>query len=1388
MRTTYQPDNGQPDNGARRFLSIDEYAMLSKIRSQSQRNTHAVRTGRVSVDEVMGFQKLYDVQTFLENLRNHSRSGKRTWMPSLNCSPFADNFGANDTFSSSNNTDVSRKRLPLPSFPTELYSVEIPAAGQYSDLKNVISDVGSTERNSLTQGGKLAHSNTYGRGRLADESHGTELIPGDHFRPSNYDSDTVHLTTNRNTLKKGEIGTMPRTMPSVRNSQLNGKRITDKKLYFSEYMSVEAATRGVAKGQLYKGTLHVNGRSFEESFLINASGDLQEDLLIFGLHDRNRALHGDVVIVRVKDRENWLVRDALFCAWRESHLKTSIDEDGRPVTVPPIRSLAEEEEMMDSLNLPFSYDKRDLLQKSKKMFVPPIGKFTREQMLLILAKLANKNLMQLVIDNSRCFGTEVGSMLRGDVLQKLVDLCIIKPQCTSPKSVDSVSSSPSSNRSVNGSQHSGTKLVLHRRYYFLRDLPDEYWGMPNICLQRTAEVVCIIEHKNSRAAVGMLKVMADGNRKWALFSPNDSRMPRMMIPAEETPAGFFDRPHDFTKFIYVARMVHSPPTAQFARGRSSRCLSLSRMNSSDDLKNCSVKLYKSLGVAGDISAETEGLLLANAVDTRSFPASVLGSLQIVQEENWKIDEKEFKYRRDFREDDVFSVRMRKNAALENAFHVKRIEDFDGKGTAGFEIGVHVVDVAYFVNPATELDQWAAFRATSVTLVTDVIQMLPPVLVEGICSLSVGSDRLCLSVVWIMDEDAVVHSEWFGRSVVCLKKEVSVEQAQSRRNLSLDTLNEDLQKTLVDSRSVTNLHQNSLRTDIIAEQFVNTTSETIPSEDEDTVILGKSLCFLKKLATCLREKRYENGSMQLQKADIAFHMNDSSGLPSAVTVHHTTVNITSITLEMVCEELLFEVADETTKAKFGSFVEEILRFANASVAKEIQKVFGGTALLRRQCPPKTKMLDEMLEKIRRIGVDLHTCTEEAIESCLRDYDGDDENKSILLRVCYAYPKVAGELSAPTIGKESTGLEVIPGSLSPLFVMDANVESHFITWRAVGKGVMKKDGIDFNSFQRLFVISYFLSKPMQLPEYYCAGSVKEKSDYVHFSLALPLYTHFTSPLNRYADIVVQRFLSAAVGQTPPPRISVKEVANLATHCNDREHIARSVYEANEDMFFGLYVKEHGPLTERAVVVQILDAAFDVLVVEYGIVARVYANKLRVVREPRLTEGTLPALTLYWDSHENTNASVEQIIQLCSVVEVVISSLADSIRYQVLFLKGFYEAAGGRRQGTFFTRWDLIVKHVSGGVINGVVWEKFIIKVFSHYYSVVPFSSGSKFCALSALLLQSAKRYSRTWVAQRRTKDVLTVGVRVVVRNGTGIARGREHGSCNHPTPSAGQAELV
>ena len=51
----------------------------------------------------------------------------------------------------------------------------------------------------------------------------------------------------------------------------------------------------------------MNQRNYEESYIDNPEGNDQADLLILGIHDRNRALHGDVVVVRVKGREDWLV-------------------------------------------------------------------------------------------------------------------------------------------------------------------------------------------------------------------------------------------------------------------------------------------------------------------------------------------------------------------------------------------------------------------------------------------------------------------------------------------------------------------------------------------------------------------------------------------------------------------------------------------------------------------------------------------------------------------------------------------------------------------------------------------------------------------------------------------------------------------------------------------------------------------------------------------------------------------------------------------------------------------------------------------------------------------------------------------------------------------------
>ncbi|KAK2429678.1 exosome complex exonuclease RRP44 protein A [Trifolium repens] len=60
----------------------------------------------------------------------------------------------------------------------------------------------------------------------------------------------------------------------------------------------------------------------------------------------------------------------------------------------------------------------------------------------------------------------------------------------------------------------------------------------------------------------------------------------------------------------------------------------------------------------------------------------------------------------------------------------------------------------------------------------------------------------------------------------------------------------------------------------------------------------------------------------------------------------------------------------------------------------------------------------------------------------------------------------------------------------------------------------------------LISY-ATRPMQLASYFCSGDFKDSEhEWGHYALAVPLYTHFTSPLRRYPDIVVHRTLLATI----------------------------------------------------------------------------------------------------------------------------------------------------------------------------------------------------------------------------------------------------------------------
>lgn len=59
----------------------------------------------------------------------------------------------------------------------------------------------------------------------------------------------------------------------------------------------------------------------------------------------------------------------------------------------------------------------------------------------------------------------------------------------------------------------------------------------------------------------------------------------------------------------------------------------------------------------------------------------------------------------------------------------------------------------------------------------------------------------------------------------------------------------------------------------------------------------------------------------------------------------------------------------------------------------------------------------------------------------------------------------------------------------------------------------------------VVRLLVIKPMHRAKYICSGMLSPNK-YHHYALNAPLYTHFTSPIRRYADIIVHRLLEASL----------------------------------------------------------------------------------------------------------------------------------------------------------------------------------------------------------------------------------------------------------------------
>lgn len=187
----------------------------------------------------------------------------------------------------------------------------------------------------------------------------------------------------------------------------------------------------------------------------------------------------------------------------------------------------------------------------------------------------------------------------------------------------------------------------------------------------------------------------------------------------------------------------------------------------DRSKNPFGEIVQVLGSPGNNDVEMNSILASF-----EFPLQFTKeSLKQAEKIPFEISKEEIKKRRDFRNIWTCTIDPPDAKDFDDALSLLK------KDNGLWEVGVHIADVSHYVIPGTPIDEEAYERGTSVYLVDRTIPMLPEKLSNNVCSLRPDEDKLCFSAVFEMDDNAVIHSEWYGKTIIRSNRRYSYEEVQ-----------------------------------------------------------------------------------------------------------------------------------------------------------------------------------------------------------------------------------------------------------------------------------------------------------------------------------------------------------------------------------------------------------------------------------------------------------------------------------------------------------------------------------------------------------------------------------------------------------------------------------
>ena len=417
------------------------------------------------------------------------------------------------------------------------------------------------------------------------------------------------------------------------------------------------------------------------------------------------------------------------------------------------------------------------------------------------------------------------------------------------------------------------------------------------------------------------------------------------------------------------------------------------------------RVIEVLGHPDDFGVDVEMIIRKHQLP-RIFPENVLAEARAVAH----LDEAEVDRRQnlqhDFRNLPILTIDGETARDFDDAVLVRELAD------GGWELQVHIADVAEYVRAGTDLDLEARLRGTSVYFPDRAIPMLPHELSTDICSLRPQEDRLVLSCLMRLTPEAKVESYEIVEGVIRSAARMTYTEVHK----------------ILDGDAETRAKYAKL----------------VPDFER-----------MRALAGLLNKRRSERGSIDFDLPEPIIEFNTEGEMQSVTRAERTWAN---------------------------RLIEEFMLAANECVATWLE--------------------------------DLH------VPSIYRIHEKPDPRRVVDFEdaaAAFGYSLGLGALPVKKFQPRGERREQQRGGRN-----ERNARSYEVPEDVpVTPRMYQKLSASIAGKPEERILSYLMLRSLKQARY---SEVNEG----HFALAAPSYTHFTSPIRRYPDLIVHRIAKALLGE--------------------------------------------------------------------------------------------------------------------------------------------------------------------------------------------------------------------------------------------------------------------